>query len=95
MLQDTLFLLSRYIYTVMMAYDNGKDSLEKIDVSSGNRTHDPSVTCSTAIPLRHRDNPTGNGASLWFCGILAEGVPIVLILMCLYGLIGDPIKDAS
>ena len=78
-----------------MAYNNGKTSLGKIDVSSGNRTHDSSVTCPTAIPLRHRDNPAGNGASLWFFGILAEGVPMMLALICLYGLITDPIKNAS
>ena len=78
-----------------MAYNNGKTSLEKNDVSIGNRINDPSVTCLTAIPLRHRDNPAGNGASLWFCVILAEGVPIMLTLICLYGLITDPIRDAS
>ena len=64
----------------MMAYN----------VSSRNRTHDP-----TAIPLRHRDNPAGNGAPLWFCGILAEGFPIMLTLIYLYGSIMDPFKDAS
>ena len=79
----------------MMAYDNGNTSLEKIDVSSGNRTHDPFVTCPIAIPLRHRDYLANNGASLWFCGVLAEGVSIMLILICLYHLITDPIKDAS
>ena len=58
---------------------------KNVDISSGNRTHDPSVTCPTAIPLRHRDNPTGNGASLSFCGILAEGVPTILTFnQCAY-----------
>ena len=60
-------------------FNYGKTSFEKnVDVSSGNRTHDPSVTCPTAIPLRHRDNHAVNRASFWFCGILAEGVPIKL-----------------
>ena len=60
-MKDTHYkLINKYIQ--MMAYNNGKTSLDKIDVSSGNRTHDPSVTCPIAIPLRHRDNPTGSGA---------------------------------
>ena len=63
----------------MMAYNNGKMSLKKIDVSSENQTHDPSVTCLTAISL-HQDNPAANGASLWFCGIPAEDVSIMLTL---------------
>ena len=79
----------------MMAYNDGKNFFGKNYVLSGNRTHDPSVTCPTAIPLRHRDNPTGNGASLWLFGILAEGVRITLTLICLYGLITDPITDVG
>ena len=36
-----------------MAYNNGKTSLEKMYVSSGNQTHDPLVACPTVIPLCH------------------------------------------
>ena len=55
-------------------------------VSSGNRTHDPSVTSPTA----------GNGASLWFCGILDEDVSISsYLLICLYCLNTDQVKDAG
>ena len=67
----------------MMAYNNGKTSLEKMMSRVGIEPTTPSVTCPTAIPLRHRDNPAGIGASLWLCGILAEGVPIMLTLICL------------
>ena len=64
----------------MMDYNNGLTNFfgRNVDVPSGNRTHNPSVTFLTVIPLLHQDNPTGKGASLWFCGILAEGIPIML-----------------
>ena len=41
----------------MMAYNNGKTSLKKIDVSSENQTHDPSVymsDCDITTPRQPR-----------------------------------------
>ena len=50
--------------------------------------------CDTTMPSRQPCWQRSLSLVLWYT-VLVEGIPIMLTLICLYGLITDPIKDAS
>ena len=48
------------------------------------------------MTININEKPSGSRASIWFCILLDEVVPICShLLVCLNGLIKDPVKDAG